>query len=186
MHPLVDRYLRDLRDALRDVPARQRDELLAEISAHIEESLPEDPSEAQVRSALERLGDPQDIADSERERLGIEPARAGWVEWLAIPLLLLGGVVIPGLGWFVGVVLLWLSKVWSPTDKLMATLLVPGGLLPAVYLLLVPTSTETCSNGTCAGGQSTAASIALFVLFVALVAAPIFTAVRLTRRARRP
>jgi hypothetical protein len=191
-HPLVERYLRDLREALRDLPRRQRDELVAEIASHIEQTLPPDVSDAEVLTALDRMG----------ERLGVEQPTSGWLEWLAIPLLLLGGIVIPGIGWVIGLVFLWLSRAWTVRDKILATLLVPGGLLPALILVALPTHVETCANSSgvrngqpfhtalhCTGGQSRAATIALIALFVFLAVAPIYTAVRLGRRlppARRP
>jgi hypothetical protein len=198
-HPLVERYLRDLREALRDMPRRQRDELVAEIAGHIEETLPPGASDAEVLTALDRMGDPEQIAGAERERLGIDEPAAGWLEWLAITLLLIGGVLIPVVGWMLGVVFLWLSRCWTVKDKLLATLLVPGGLLPALYLSLAGSTVETCTYTTgvrngqtvrtathCTGGQSRAATIALIALFVFLVVAPIFTAVRLGRRLPTP
>lgn len=194
---LVDSYLSDLRAALRDLPRKQREELVADVSSHLEATIPLGASDAEVLTALDRFGDPEQIAEAERERLGMEGPRAGWLEWLAIPLLLIGGVVIPVLGWIVGVVFLWLSQCWSWRDKLLATLLLPGGLLPAVYLVLAASSTEVCSsvsvtdaNGShtvmhCTGGRSTAAQIALIAFWAFLVVAPIFTAVRLGRRLPR-
>jgi hypothetical protein len=191
---LVDKYMADLRDALRDLPRRQRDELVGEIQAHIDEALPSGASDAEVRTLLDRLGEPEQIADAERERLGIDVPAVGWFERLTIPLLLIGGVVIPVLGWIVGLVFLWLSRCWSTRDKLIGTLVVPGGLLPAVYLALTPTSTEVCEGGTgvdsagrhftthhCTGGPSTSAQIGLILLEVFLVVAPIYTAIRLAR-----
>ncbi|HEV8154328.1 MAG TPA: hypothetical protein VGP67_02265 [Gaiellales bacterium] len=191
---LVDRYLADLHDALRDLPRRQRDELVGEIEAHIDEALPSGASDAEVRTLLDRLGEPEQIADAERERLGIDAPSVGWLERLTIPLLLIGGVVIPVVGWIVGLVFLWLSRCWSTRDKLIGTLVVPGGLLPAAYLALSPTSTEECVSGTgidaagrhftthhCTGGLSTSAQIGLILLEVFLVVAPIYTAIRLAR-----
>lgn len=198
---LVDKYLADLDDALRDLPRRQRDELVGEIQQHIDEALPSEASDAEVRTLLDRLGDPKQIADAEGERLGIDAPTAGWLEWLTIPLLLIGGVVVPVLGWIVGLVFLWLSRCWSSRDKLLGTLLVPGGLLPAAYLALSPTSTEACVSGSgvdsagrhfttnhCTGGHSTGAQIGLILLEVFLVVAPIYTAIRLARHlpAREP
>jgi hypothetical protein len=92
---LVDKYMADLRDALGDLPRRQRDELVREIQAHIDEALPSGASGAEVRTLLDRLGEPEQIADAERERLGIDAPAVGWFERLTIPLLLIGGVVIP-------------------------------------------------------------------------------------------
>ena len=42
--------------------------------------------------------------------------------------LLLVGQVLGGIGWVVGVGLLWWSSVWRLRDKLLGTLVVPGGL----------------------------------------------------------
>ncbi|HVI18695.1 MAG TPA: hypothetical protein VM712_09960 [Gaiellales bacterium] len=193
-HTLVDGYLADLRDASRDLPRREREELVGEIQAHIDETLPAGASDAEVRTLLDRLGEPEQIADAERERLGIDVPVAGWLERLTIPLLLIGGVVIPVVGWIVGLAFLWLSRCWSSRDKLIGTLVVPGGLLPALYLALSPTSTEVCVSGTgvdsagkhftthhCTGGLSTGAQIGLILLEVVLVVAPIYTAIRLAR-----
>src|SRR5256885_872318 len=83
-----------------------------------------------------RPGAPAPIAAAEFDRLGAVPSGPRWFDWLTIPLLLFGGIIVPIFGWCVGVVLLWLSRVWSVREKLMATLVVPGGLLPAFYFLL--------------------------------------------------
>ena len=53
-NPLVDRYLSDLRAALSDLPRRQRDELVAEIEAHIGEALAPGASDAEVLTLLDR------------------------------------------------------------------------------------------------------------------------------------
>jgi hypothetical protein len=192
---LVDGYLDDLRDALRDLPRKQREELVAEVSSHLEATIPLGAGEAEVLTALDRFGDPDQIADAERERLGLGLPAPGWREWLAIPLLLVGGVVLPALGWLIGVVLLWLSRCWSGRDKLVATLVVPGGLLPAIYLALDGVTTEACRTRTlhsqsgqttvsqvCTGGMSTSSRIALIALELFLIVAPIATAVYLSRR----
>jgi len=48
-------------------------------------------------------------------------------EPLTIPLLLVG-IMAGGVGWFVGVVMLWSSPIWRTRDKVLGTLLIPGGL----------------------------------------------------------
>jgi hypothetical protein len=192
---LVDAYLDDLRDSLRDLPRKQREELIAEVSSHLEATIPLGASQADVLTALDRFGDPERIADAERERLGLALPAPGWREWLAIPLLLVGGVVLPVLGWLIGVLLLWLSRCWSARDKLIATLVVPGGLLPAIYLALFDVSGEVCRTRTlhtqsgqttvsqvCTGGMSTSSRIAVIALELFLIVAPIATAVYLGRR----
>ncbi len=170
--PRVRDYLHRLHLATRDLPRSRQRELIDEIEAHIVEALPPDASEADVRNVLDRLGEPDAIGEAERERLGITAPRAGALEWFAIPLLLLGGFFPPVLGWIVGVVLLWASRVWPTRDKITATLLLPGGLLPAAMLLLF-------SVGPLTGTLEIAGTALLAVLIVA----PIVTAVRLARRA---
>lgn len=122
--------------------------------------------------------------------------KAGWQETAAIVLLLLGGFVFFA-GWVVGVVLLWSSNVWSRRDKLIGTLVIPGGLATTfafVSYALVATTGETCSSSedlttgvttkVCSGGPSTAHAVAFIVLFVFIIVGPIATAVHLSRRAR--
>jgi uncharacterized membrane protein len=123
---LIDRYLKDLEAELAELPANRRREILDEVGEHITAARGalDAESEAAIRTVLERLGDPADIAAEARERFGIPAAPAKpatpWLEVIALVAL-----VIPLLGWFVGVVLVWLSRVWTTRDKLIGTL---GGL----------------------------------------------------------
>ena len=48
--------------------------------------------------------------------------------------LLLAGALVFGVGWFVGLALLWTSPTWCTRDKVLATVLVPGGLPMAVLI----------------------------------------------------
>jgi hypothetical protein len=149
--------------------------------------------EADVRNALDRIGDPEDIAAEARERFGIARGRPSWTDPLAIVLLLIGGFLW-FVGWIAGVVLLWLSVVWSVRDKVIATLLVPGGLLAPVLLLLVAgLRTTTCSTEQLRGGVvatrcTTGAGgvdILGVALLVLLIVAPISVAIHLGRALRR-
>ena len=58
VHPLAADYLKRLRDAVRPLPRGRRDDLMADIQDHLAESAPAGASEADVRTALDRLGDP--------------------------------------------------------------------------------------------------------------------------------
>ena len=178
LHPLADAYLKDLRRAARGLPRGRRDELLADIEAHLAETAPAGASEAEVRSALDRLGDPEAIVAAEAGDAP-PPRRRGSVEWAAIILLLVGGVVIPVIGWIVGALLLWFSQAWTVRDKIWGTLVLPGGLLPAAWLVIAPVSVETCHSGpggatTCTGGLSTAQQTFNIGFFV-VVAGPVTT-----------
>ena len=170
---LVEDYLRELRNAARGLPADRRDELIEEITAHIAEARQSDGSPLAVRNILDRLGDPADIVRAAADtppgspawsgapssaghpagQPATQPGRAGALELAAVLFLLLGGIVIPVLGWFVGVVLLWMSPRWTAKDKLLGTLVWPGGLLaPALLLVaggaagLLATSETICTT----------------------------------------
>jgi uncharacterized membrane protein len=62
---LVDNYLRAVGQALAGLPAYRRDELLEDLREHIaagRAELGDDETEAEVRSLLDQLGDPADVA----------------------------------------------------------------------------------------------------------------------------
>jgi uncharacterized membrane protein len=67
---LVDRYLEDLAAELRGFPANRRRELLDEIGEHITEARAtlDAETEPAIRTVLDRLGDPADIAAEARDR----------------------------------------------------------------------------------------------------------------------
>jgi hypothetical protein len=202
---LVARYLARLQAALRDLPAARRDELLEQVSEHIAAARAElgaQASEAEIRTLLERLGDPAAIAaeagHASDELVQPPPARPGWLEVAALVLLPIGGIVVPVLGWFVGVALLWTSQRWSVRDKLLGTLVVPGGLaLPLALGLFATTTTETCvtapvpassdtPTSVCTGGPpgwlEVLGPVALVLLLLAPLAIVIYLGVRLRRQ----
>jgi uncharacterized membrane protein len=189
LHPLAERYLKDLRRRARDLPRARRDELLADIEAHLSETAAAGAGEAEVRTALDRLGSPDEIVAAE---VGSQPlpGRRGPLEWCAIVLLLVGGVVIPVIGWLIGAVLLWVSRSWTLRDKLVGTLVLPGGLLAAAWLVIAPVTIQTCGGSgpgrSCTGGPTTTQQTINIAFFVVAVVLPVWTAMYLARRAQRP
>jgi uncharacterized membrane protein len=107
----VKEYLHELDQEIRDLPRSRRQELLGEIHEHIDSALAESPAhdEAEVRNVLDRLGDPSDIAEEARQRFGVPMQRSRGLEIAAVILLPIGGLIIPVVGWFIGVILLWSS-----------------------------------------------------------------------------
>ena len=195
-HREVGEYLRRLQRSMADLPAERRDEILAEIEEHIAEDLAERPgaTESDVRNVLERLGDPADIAAEARERFGIKPTRRSWTDPAAIILLLIGGFTI--IGWFVGVVLLWISDAWTTRDKIIGTLVVPGGLAGALGVALsvgFMANTVSCQVpgpgmdpvGSCVSNPSTSGNAVGVILAALVLIAPIVTAIYLSRRLRQ-
>jgi Transcriptional regulator PadR-like family len=128
--------------------------------------------------------------------------RRSWREWAAVILLPLGGFAF-GVGWLVGLVLLWSSRLWTTRDKLIGTLIVPGGIATALIVLgltgttrrcrrfatpvnpstgaLVEPATMHCTPSAGPSAATTALQIALVVFFVL---GPVASAVYLARRAR--
>ena len=190
-HREVGEYLRRLQRSMADLPAERREEILAEIEEHIAEDLAEDPAatDADVRNVLERVGDPDDIAAEARERFGITPPRRSWTDPAAIILLLIGGFTV--IGWFVGVVLLWISDAWNTRDKIIGTLVVPGGLAGALGIVLAASSVPCEVSGpvgdpvgSCVSDQSLFGAVELTLGALVLIA-PIVTAIYLARRLRQ-
>ncbi len=188
---LIQDYLDHLERAAHTLPAAHRAEILAEIKEHISITLSqsEDQSEATVRSVLTRLGTPEDIVREAESGLPAAPApparrRVAAFEIVTVVLLLVGGIVIPLLGWVIGAVLLWASARWTVRDKVIGTLVVPGGLGLAVWLTLFASSTSVCTaDGNCdTSGPPVGVGIALVLIGTI---GPLASAAYLLRRAGR-
>ncbi len=194
LHPVATAYLQQVRREGRDLPSDRLAELLIDLEEHLSAAIPADASEEDARETLARFGDPREIIAAERPEVIVTTERRGTREWAAVFLLLFGFIAL-GVGWFVGVFLLWRSRAWTTRDKLIGTLVLPGGLFATVLLLLLALGRprkEICTNHAYDGtivmhcthvpsnGPSTLGSIAL----VLLALTPIATAVYLARRAR--
>lgn len=142
---LVADYLKRLDSELRGLPRARRKELVQEISEHIAEARegPDPGGAPSVRTILDRLGDPAEIAAAERPAV---VGRAGWREIVALILLPIGGIILPIIGWVVGAALLWASDAWNTKDKLIGTLLFPGGLLIPLALLFLAEESSGCGT----------------------------------------
>jgi hypothetical protein len=119
-------------------------------------------------------------------------SRRGAQEWVAIILLLVGGFLF-GIGWFVGVALLWSSKAWTVRDKLIGTFVLPGGLVLSYVALAYGLlgAAQVCTQvgnqpEVCKGGYSTSVNLLMLAGFIASLVLPVLTAVYLARRADRP
>jgi hypothetical protein len=182
---LIARYLQDLESQLGDLPANRRQELLDEVHAHIAAARADLDleTEADVRTMLERLGDPADIAAEARERSGVQarPARPT-TPWLEIATVVL--LVIPFLGWILGAVLVWLSRLWTTRDKLIGTI---GGLSWVVAGLgtVMTSAGGSRAVGSAPLGPPETDLLALFLVvipFVLPIVAAIYLGFRLRRR----
>jgi len=129
--PNVAAYLRELDAALSTAPAEVR----AEIVAGIEEELVGlDAATAATR--IDELGDPVFIAaEATGATTPDSPTRTtpGGYSILTVVLLIIGGFVVPVIGWIVGAVLLVASSAWTRRDKLIGT------LVPALTFVVATT-----------------------------------------------
>jgi uncharacterized membrane protein len=194
-HPLAADYLRRLERAAGVLPRRQRDELVAEIRDHLDAGITTDATEADVRNLLDDLGSPEAIVaaarpEGDHRRL---PER-GPREVFAL-LLLVTGLPVILIGWFIGAALLLWSPLWTFRQKLLGLLVFPGGYfvtLAATVLMPVgsaSSNSEVCTtaNGIteCVETASGSSGLHLWpVLLVAvLVVAPLAMAAHLYQAA---
>jgi hypothetical protein len=116
---LVDDYMTRLERAAVDLPPARRAELVTQIREHIDTSLQhmDSADEVAIRNVLERLGTPEEIA----EAAGPPPRatrRPRPLEVVAVVAL-----VVPFMGWLIGLVLVLVSRVWSRREKAVGVLL---------------------------------------------------------------
>jgi hypothetical protein len=124
-----------------------------------------------------------------RERARI--TAPGGLEMAAIILLLSGGFFFL-VGWVVGAVLLWISPRWRLADKLLGTVVWPGGLLLILYVAtMTPGGNQICIGGTGTTARCTWTGLSAappwvgIMTLVVLVLGQLFTAVWLWWRATR-
>jgi len=155
---VVADYLARLDQAAQVLSPDRRTELVDEIRDHITQARASGAAgdEAAVRTLLDRLGDPDEIVAAAREGDPVVPPAPPIPQaWptrrpsigleIAAVLMLTIGSIIPLVGWLIGVVLLWSSRRWTVVEKLMGTLIVPGGPL-AIALLAVVAPGQVCSS----------------------------------------
>jgi hypothetical protein len=140
---LVDAYLRELATEAAVLPGGRRDELLADMKAHIDEARAGGAtSEDQVREVLQRLGRPSEIVAAATDGLvqvEVGP-RLRPQDFVAVGLLLVApyllslSFIVAVVGWGIGLGLLWRSNRWTTTWKLVGTLSWPLGYAVALAL----------------------------------------------------
>jgi uncharacterized membrane protein len=162
---LIDGYLARLRVAATNLPSNVRDELIEDMRSHIAEARTREPLEtdATILNILDRLGEPDAVVAEAGRRPDVfgssqptgrpEPYRPGILEIAAV-------VLLPFL-WPVGVILLWISPAWKTRDKVIGTLLPPGGYPGILYLgLFFAHASASVGNGkSCTSSADAAGNI---------------------------
>lgn len=188
MHPLAGGYLQRLERLARDLPRRDRDDLIAEIRGHMEAALPTDATEADVRNVLDELGPPEAIVAA----AGVPEhrPRRGAREVFALVLLVTG--LPPLFGWLVGAGLLLWSPLWTARQKLLGLLVWPGGYVLTLGVGGVMSARPSCQASVVPARSGAAECVAaagtspwLIAVVVVLLVAPLAVAAYLYRAAGR-
>jgi len=179
---LIDGYLARLSTAAADLPKGPRAELIDDMRAHIAEARARETggeTDATVLNILDRLGEPTEVVADARDRLGLvaaQPYQSGILEIAALVLMLFV--------WPVGVILLWASRAWTLRDKVIGTLLPPGGYLAVLTLGAAASYRVSCGGSTdaagvmyssCVGGPPWWVQTFGGMVFVALLVLPLLT-----------
>lgn len=160
---MIQEYLDDVSDRLSDLPASDRDEILAELRVHIEEAVGSGTgaSETEVRNALDRLGSPEELAAEARLRAGLSASQAS-TEPIERRLdktpttLEVAAIILTAILWPIGVMLAWTSPRWLKRDKVIATALPAAGTLAVIALVVGGLMAwESGSSGAVSVSQST-------------------------------
>ncbi|MGH7761155.1 MAG: HAAS signaling domain-containing protein [Candidatus Dormibacteraceae bacterium] len=147
---LVDDYLTRLISGLDGVAPERREEIIGEIRSHIAEERARfgDESDADLRNLLDRLGDPAELAAAAQTTRPVQPV--GPVpSGSGIGLLEILALVLTPLIWPVGVILLWASPAWRTRDKLIGTLVPPGGYPALLFGLPIVGVSSMGPAGSC-------------------------------------
>jgi len=179
---LVLQFRRDLRHATKALPRQQRRALLDDIDAHLDEALPPDATDSDVRAVLDSLGDAEAIAAAATPAGALADRRIAPEVWALVMLTI--GSLLPVLGWAIGLALLWRSRRWSTRDKLLGTLVWPGGMQPLWIMLAIPSGSTDCVNSVCTDSGFVPPPAVGVAILVILVAAPAAVLVHLARGLR--
>jgi uncharacterized membrane protein len=128
---LIRNYMKELRRELRGLPRHRKRLFLEGVSTRVAaaRSSLDSEREPDVRRVLEQMGHPADVA-AEAHDFAARPVRATALEEGALialsPLFILLAVLLTPallLGVVVGAILLWLSRAWTPGEKLIGVFL---------------------------------------------------------------
>lgn len=210
-HPLVLDYLDRLRRAALRLPAEEGRELEAQIREHLAEALGEAPTEVEVRQALDRLGDPDELVAAAGPAEGATGSatqaaplmageRATWHEPAALICLVASAVLswlvpVAVVLWLAGMALLVTSRRWSVTEKVWGGVVLGSSWVLAVVTAsvawLTTATVEQCVTDSAGvtscttDGANEASGVLPLILLVAWAVLYVVTLVHLARVARR-
>lgn len=145
-NPEVHSYLHAVETRLAHLPADQSEEILFGMREHITEALARGGQSAQ--EVLRSLGSPDDVvaglaipgvAVPRMTQATPRPAYQSSTLWVvAVTILLPFGVLLAGIGWLFGVAGLWMGTRWKVWEKIMGTVIFPGGFLGGMIIARLP------------------------------------------------
>jgi uncharacterized membrane protein len=147
---ILDEYLRSLEDELHDLSPSDRAEIVLEVREHFEDARRElvDPTEADLRNIIERLGPPTEIAAEARQRLDVAlPAAESSTPSVPPPTprptsaagpLEIAALILWVLWWPIGVILMALSPGWTRREKAVALVVELGFFAVLLGATLTP------------------------------------------------
>ncbi len=183
-------YRRRLDEELQQLPRSRREEIIAEVEAHIRDARAANPAEtdADLLNLLDRLGDPGIIGVEARQRFDVaEPAPVGLREVIALLLLLVGPFVIPVVSGILGGLLVRSSVSWTARQKRNAIVWSPVVTLGLLLLLIVIVNVIGVGNSSTSVVVVgvTGLFLVLFVVTLTPVVAGLLLAWALARRGRQ-
>lgn len=192
-------YLDDLARMLQALDPVERADVLDGVREHVDAalaSLGRQPTEQDVHRVLAELGSPAEVAEAAlagRDGASVPTPQSasprpvltgGWVPATAVGLIFLGALfgifLLPLLLMLVGLVLLWISPLWSGVEKALGTVVPVLGLGGGVAASLLIVRVD-------AAGESAGPTIAGLLLLAGMLGAIVclvLLAARGTRRSR--
>lgn len=187
----VRSYLAALEARLAHLPADQSEEILFGVREHIGQAM--ERGGQSTGEVLAGLGSPDEIAG------GVAAAEApvrGPVQQLPPPappqryqsstlwvvascILLPFGGFLAGIGWLFGVAGLWMGTRWKLWEKILGTVLLPGGVLGSFYVLATPVRQTVTRGDPAPGGSDPVIDMLPIVASVLVFGLPILVAVYL-------
>lgn len=169
--PEIRNYLAAIQARLAQLPAEQSEEILFGVREHIAEAL--ERGGQSTAEILAGLGSPDDIAaglagsdmdgsgahdfatpfpsaqfppGAPQKQLPAQRHQSSTLWVVATCILLPFGAFLAGIGWLFGVAGLWMGTRWKTWEKIMGTVLIPGGVPGALLLAILPVR-QTLSFG---------------------------------------
>ena len=141
------KYLAEVEEALHDIDAELREEILGGLAEELRGLTPE-----AVLARIKQMGSPAVIAAEARIQIEgqtavmatdrqVEPA---WYSTVGALFITVGGIILPVIGAIIGYAMLWISRDWTRRDKKIATWTV--GLATSVAAVVVAVVLLNASN----------------------------------------